>query len=129
VVPRLLANMSFGQFMAAGRFRLASCSFLLTGRSANSGLRSQSRVTRVYEHVTPLMACAHNRFTRSCHTGSASTGRNVSAGTVITKANWRKYKDCFSDGIQAFWQGAYFWKISEDVENHVGNPAPTRIPR
>jgi hypothetical protein len=29
----------------------------------------------------------------------------VSAGTVITKANWRQYKDCFSSGIQAFWQG------------------------
>ena len=75
------------------------------------------------------MGYAHNRFTCSCHTGSASTGRNVSAGTVITKANWRKYKDCFSDGIQAFWQGAYFWKISEDVEIHVGNPHTSTLPK
>jgi hypothetical protein len=56
-------------------------------------------------------------------------GCTVSAGTVITKANWRKYKDCFSDGIQAFWQGAYFWKISEDVEIHVGNPHTSTLPK
>src|SRR5690242_18762022 len=43
----------------------------------------------------------------------------VSPGAVITKANWQQYKDCFSDGVQAFWQGTYFWKMPDDVEIRV----------
>jgi hypothetical protein len=45
---------------------------------------------------------------------------NPSPGTVITKQNWMQYKDCFSDGIQAFWQGTYLWKMPDDVAIHVG---------
>lgn len=41
-------------------------------------------------------------------------------GTVITKQNWMQYKDCFSEGVQYFWQGAGFWKMPDDVEIHVG---------
>ena len=33
---------------------------------------------------------------------------NVSPGTVITKQNWMQYKDCFSEGVQHFWQGDLF---------------------
>jgi hypothetical protein len=45
---------------------------------------------------------------------------NPSPGTVITKQHWMQYKDCFSDGVQAFWQGTYFWKMPDDVAIHVG---------
>jgi hypothetical protein len=52
-------------------------------------------------------------------TGAMATC-NPAPATVITKQNWTQYKDCFSDGVQSFWQGTYFWKIPDDVELHVG---------
>jgi hypothetical protein len=45
---------------------------------------------------------------------------NVSPGTVVTKQNWMQYKDCFSDGVQHFWQGDLFYKMPDDVAIHVG---------
>jgi Protein of unknown function (DUF1329) len=45
---------------------------------------------------------------------------NPSPGTVITTQNWMQYKDCFSDGVQVFWQGTYFWKMPDDVAIQVG---------
>src|SRR4051794_36189537 len=35
---------------------------------------------------------------------------NATPGTTITKQNWTQYKDCFSEGVQHFWQGDLFWK-------------------
>jgi hypothetical protein len=54
---------------------------------------------------------------------------NVSPGAVITKANWQQYKDCFSDGVQAFWQGTYFWKMPDDVEIRVGKQHTWTLPK
>src|SRR6266436_116969 len=54
---------------------------------------------------------------------------NVSPGTVITKANWQQYKDCFSDGVQAFWRGTYFWKMPDDVEIRVGTQHTWTLPK
>src|SRR5690349_17236219 len=45
---------------------------------------------------------------------------NVSPGTTITKQNWMQYKDCFSEGVQHFWQGDLFWKMPDDVSIKVG---------
>jgi len=45
---------------------------------------------------------------------------NVTPGTVITKQNWMQYKDCFSEGVQHFWQGDLFWKMPDDVAIKVG---------
>jgi hypothetical protein len=45
---------------------------------------------------------------------------NPKPGTVITMSNWQQYKDCFSEGVQTFWQGTGFWKMPQDVEMHVG---------
>ena len=53
---------------------------------------------------------------------------NVSPGVVITKANWQQYKGCFSDGVQEFWRGAYFWKMPDDVEIHVGQQHTWTLP-
>jgi hypothetical protein len=50
-------------------------------------------------------------------------------GTVITMANWQQYKDCFSDGVQAFFSGGEFWKMPDDVEIHVGPQHQWSLPK
>ncbi len=54
---------------------------------------------------------------------------NVKPGTVITKQNWTQYKDCFSYGVQRFWQGDLFWKMPDDAEIHVGVQHPWTLPK
>jgi hypothetical protein len=58
-----------------------------------------------------------------------AAGCDPAVGTVINKANWQQYKDCFSDGVQAFWQGSYFWKMPDDVEIHVGKQHSWTLPK
>ncbi|HKV54191.1 MAG TPA: DUF1329 domain-containing protein [Candidatus Binataceae bacterium] len=50
-------------------------------------------------------------------------------GTVITKSNWQQYKDCFSEGVQHFWEGDLFWKMPDDVEIHVGPEHTWTLPK
>lgn len=50
-------------------------------------------------------------------------------GTVIQQSNWQKYKDCFSDGEQYFWQGSGFWKMPDDAEVRVGQPHHWQLPK
>src|SRR5947209_5994032 len=45
---------------------------------------------------------------------------NVKPGDVITKQNWMQYKDCFSEGVQHFWQGDLFYKMPDAVQIKVG---------
>jgi hypothetical protein len=54
---------------------------------------------------------------------------NVTPGTIVNKTNWQQYKDCFSDGEIALWQGAYFWKMPDDVEMHVGKQHQWTLPK
>jgi len=54
---------------------------------------------------------------------------NVTPGTVITKANWQQYKDCFSEGVQYLWEGSGFWKMPDDVEIHVGKQHSWTLPK
>lgn len=54
---------------------------------------------------------------------------NASPGLVITKQNWMQYKDCFSVGVQHFWQGDMFWKMPDDVEIHVGPQHHWTLPK
>jgi hypothetical protein len=61
--------------------------------------------------------------------GKVLAACNPSPGTVITKENWEQYNDCFSDGVQAFWQGTYFWKMPDDVAIHVGPQHTFVLPR
>jgi Protein of unknown function (DUF1329) len=61
--------------------------------------------------------------------GKAMAECNPSPGTIITKQNWIQYKDCFSDGVQAFWEGTYFWKMPDDVAIHVGPQHAFVLPR
>jgi hypothetical protein len=50
-------------------------------------------------------------------------------GTVINSKNWSTYKDCFSEGVQYFWNGAGFWKMPDDVEIHVGPKHEFTLPK
>src|SRR5260370_10020448 len=54
---------------------------------------------------------------------------NVQPGTVVTKANWQQYKDCFSEGVQKFWEGGGFWKMPDDAQIHVGKPHNWMLPK
>ncbi len=54
---------------------------------------------------------------------------NVTPGTVITKQNWTQYKDCFSEGVQHFWQGDLFWKMPDDVQIKVGPQHNFTLPK
>jgi Protein of unknown function (DUF1329) len=54
---------------------------------------------------------------------------NVKPGAVITKQNWMQYKDCFSYGVQRFWQGDMFWKMPDHAEIHVGTPHQWTLPK
>lgn len=61
--------------------------------------------------------------------GRASADCTVTPGTVITKANWQQYKDCFTEGEQYLWTGAEFWKMPDDVEIHVGPEHQWTLPK
>jgi len=58
-------------------------------------------------------------LTMSVPVGIAHAQSTIPPGTVITKQNWRQYKDFFSEGVQTFWEGNGFWKMPDDVEIHV----------
>jgi hypothetical protein len=65
----------------------------------------------------------------ACGTPMVLADCTVTPGTVITNQNWSTYKDCFSEGVQYFWQGAGFWKMPDDVEIHVGAPHTWNLPK
>jgi Protein of unknown function (DUF1329) len=58
-----------------------------------------------------------------------STSR-IALGTRITIENWRQYSQFMPDGMQALFEGKYFWKMPVDVELDLGptviHPLPKR---
>jgi hypothetical protein len=42
------------------------------------------------------------------------------AGTNITIQNWQQYRKYMSDGVQALFEGKYFWKMPANVQIPVG---------
>jgi hypothetical protein len=48
----------------------------------------------------------------------------LAPGTRITPANWQPYRQFMSDGVQALFDGKYFWKMPADAELVIG---PTRV--
>jgi Protein of unknown function (DUF1329) len=61
--------------------------------------------------------------------GMAMADCNVKPGDVITKQNWMQYKDCFSEGVQHFWQGDLFYKMPDDVHMKVGPQHNWTLPK
>ncbi|MGH7934360.1 MAG: DUF1329 domain-containing protein, partial [Candidatus Binataceae bacterium] len=43
----------------------------------------------------------------------------IPPGTVITMQNWQQYKQFFTEGVQGFFEGKWFWKMPSDLEIHV----------
>jgi hypothetical protein len=52
--------------------------------------------------------------------GVAAGQRTIPDGTVITMQNWRDYREFMPDGMAAFFEGKYFWKMPPDVQMPVG---------
>ncbi|HKV54091.1 MAG TPA: DUF1329 domain-containing protein [Candidatus Binataceae bacterium] len=44
----------------------------------------------------------------------------VPPGTKITMQNWQQYQQFMPEGMVAFFQGKYFWKMPQDVSMEVG---------
>ena len=59
---------------------------------------------------------------------SATAAGGIPAGTTITTQNWQQYRGYMSEGVQALFEGKYFWKMPADVAIEVGptviNPPP-----
>src|ERR1700733_4327995 len=45
---------------------------------------------------------------------------SIAPGTIITMQNWQTYRDFMPDGMVAFFEGKYFWKMPADVQMPVG---------
>jgi hypothetical protein len=58
-----------------------------------------------------------------------SSGATLPPGTVITTAHWREYRQFMSDGVQALFEGKYFWKMPDSVEIKVGPTEVTPPPK
>ena len=55
-------------------------------------------------------ACAHTSLDS---VGRVSAARSI---TVIDMQNWQQYRQYLPDGMQAFFQGGYFWKFPADFQ-------------
>lgn len=59
---------------------------------------------------------------------SATEAGGIPAGTTITMQNWQQYRRYMPEGVQALFEGKYFWKMPADVAIEVGptviNPLP-----
>jgi hypothetical protein len=72
---------------------------------------------------------------------AAATGENLRAsmdgalsatippGTVITMANWQRYRGFMPDGMAALFEGKYFWKMPPDVRIEIGPTAILPLPK
>ena len=60
---------------------------------------------------------------------SSKEPNGIPSGTVITMANWQQYRQYMSDGVQALFEGKYFWKMPTDVEIEVGPTMINRLPK
>jgi hypothetical protein len=49
-------------------------------------------------------------------------------GTLITYANWERYKQFMPPGMQALFAGGHFWKMPADVQLEVGPTLPMPLP-
>src|SRR6516225_6370312 len=61
--------------------------------------------------------------------GSPGDGYAPIPGTVITMRNWQRYRGYMSTGMQALFEGKYFWKMPADVQIEVGPTVIDPLPR
>jgi hypothetical protein len=53
------------------------------------------------------------------HAAIGSSG-SIADGTIITMQNWQNYRQFMPDGMVAFFEGRYFWKMPADIQMPVG---------
>lgn len=62
------------------------------------------------------------------HDAAGSASATIPAGTTITMANWRQYRQFMPDGMVVLFEGSASWKMPADVSMTVGptviNPLP-----
>lgn len=56
-------------------------------------------------------------------------GDSIAPGTSITMQNWQQYQQFMPDGMAAFFQGKYFWKMPADVRMEVGPTVIHPLPK
>ena len=56
-------------------------------------------------------------------------GDSIPLGTSITMQNWQQYQQFMPEGMAAFFQGKYFWKMPSDVEMEVGPTVIHPLPK
>ncbi len=90
-------------------------------------------IALLYWVTSPLLAVAQSgastpSFVSDQGVSKESTGATIPPGTRITTQNWQQYRQFMSDGVQALFEGKYFWKMPDDAEINVGvtsvNPPP-----
>jgi hypothetical protein len=61
--------------------------------------------------------------------GAAEAAATIPPGTVITAHNWQQYRQFMTDGMQAMFQGTYFWKMPPDIQMEIGPTVVEPLPR
>ncbi|MBV8772572.1 MAG: DUF1329 domain-containing protein, partial [Deltaproteobacteria bacterium] len=60
---------------------------------------------------------------------AADAATGIAPGTVITMANWERYRAFMPDGMAALFQGKYFWRMPADVRIEIGPTVILPLPR
>jgi hypothetical protein len=60
--------------------------------------------------------------------GTSKQGE-IADGTVITMQNWGEYREFMPEGMAAFFEGKYFWKMPPDVRMPVGPTIIHQLPK
>jgi len=58
-----------------------------------------------------------------------SAADTIAPGTVITIANWQRYRAFMPDGMAALFEGKYFWKMPQDVRIEIGPTIIDPLPK
>ena len=80
-----------------------------------------------------LIACISSGETAAGDQAKAlmdgAAGATIPPGTVITMANWQRYRAFMPDGMAALFEGKYFWKMPPDVRIEIGPTVILPLPR
>ncbi len=87
-------------------------------------MRQTSRLINL--SLAALLLCAFGGIARAGADDAA--GGTISPGTRITMQNWHQFEAFMPVGMQALFEGKYFWKMPADVEFVVGPTVTHPLP-
>jgi hypothetical protein len=58
-----------------------------------------------------------------------ASSETIAPGTKITMTNWQQYRQFMPEGMQALFEGKYFWRMPADVEMVVGPTVIHPLPK